>query len=315
MVEMTPSVSICIPAFNEPELIKRALSSIFIQTYTDYEIIITDDSTDNRIENLVKNFDMSKIIYIHNTYQLGSPKNWNKTISISSGKYIKILHHDDFFLDENSLKEFVQMLEKNPNSDLAFCTSIDISPTYEQKIVHTPKKYQLKFLKINPIYLFTKNIIGSPSATIFRRTNKVFFDEKLKWVVDIDLYIRLLMSNNCFIFNPKPLIFISFNHPHQVTRDCENNKNVEIPEYIYLFKKIKKLSIFNLSIYAFLCLLFFKYNIKSVNELIQLGVEPPIPREVSFMILFCTFTMPIGMCYRRIRNIKLGKNFYKTKKI
>ena len=49
-----PKVSICIPTYNQVIYLKRTIDSVFEQTYTDYEIIITDDSPTDVVFDVVK---------------------------------------------------------------------------------------------------------------------------------------------------------------------------------------------------------------------------------------------------------------------
>src|SRR5688572_6037089 len=108
-------VSICIPAYKNASALAKCLNSILCQSFSDFEIIITDDTRDDTIKNLVQNIDFGnkKFIYKHNPVQLGSPENWNAAIKLAGGEYIKVLHHDDWFTDEHSLKVFVDLLENN----------------------------------------------------------------------------------------------------------------------------------------------------------------------------------------------------------
>jgi len=52
---MNHKVSIIIPTYKRPDLIKRAIRSILNQTYQDFEIVIIDDSPDDETEKVVKN--------------------------------------------------------------------------------------------------------------------------------------------------------------------------------------------------------------------------------------------------------------------
>jgi len=106
-------VSICIPAFNQPDYLKRLLESIFIQTFNNYEIVITDDSNNDKISKLVEFYSDIRVHYYKNSKSLGSPNNWNFALQCATGKYIKIMHHDDWFKDEFSLENFVNSIEEN----------------------------------------------------------------------------------------------------------------------------------------------------------------------------------------------------------
>jgi glycosyltransferase involved in cell wall biosynthesis len=84
-------ISICIPAFERTEFLKRLLDSIVIQTFRNFEVIISDDSSSNLNEVLVKNYPSIDIKYIKNESALGSPKNWNNAVSNASHEWIKIM--------------------------------------------------------------------------------------------------------------------------------------------------------------------------------------------------------------------------------
>jgi len=102
-----PYISICIPAFQGEDYLKRLLDSINIQTFKNYEVIISDDSPDDSVERLSENYSNSfRLIYQKNKEPLGSPANWNKSISLANGKWIKIMHDDDWFYDKYALEEF-----------------------------------------------------------------------------------------------------------------------------------------------------------------------------------------------------------------
>ena len=48
-MQTNPKVSICIPTYNNAEEVERLLQSISVQEYKDYEVNISDDSTNNAI--------------------------------------------------------------------------------------------------------------------------------------------------------------------------------------------------------------------------------------------------------------------------
>ncbi len=223
MAGRTKKVSICIPAYKQWLSLKRCLDSIALQTFTDYEIIISDDSPTSEIEELVKQYDQFPIHYHRNEIPLGSPENWNKAMSLAQGKYIQIMHHDDWFSSSSSLGKFVEALDKNATADFAFCACTDIGENLQIK--RRPNRMELHFLKKNPDILAKGNLIGHPSASMFRNQPDIYFDNHLIWLVDIEFYIRILRNNPDFIFIPEYLVNIGIS-PEQITRKCENNKEL-----------------------------------------------------------------------------------------
>ncbi|MDX2173405.1 MAG: glycosyltransferase family A protein [Bacteroidota bacterium] len=279
---MSVKVSICIPTFNQIEFLKKCLESIVIQIFTDFEIVISDDSTNTEVEKLVVAFFKNKNIkhtYHHNSPSLGSPANWNKAISLASGKYIKIMHHDDWFSKEDSLLKFVNTLENNDNSDFAFCSSNIFDVKNETYSLNSPDSDFLNTLKNDPLTLFNSNKIGAPSATIFRNINKLVFDNKMSYLVDVDFYIQCLKQNPRFIFINEPLIINTSNNSNQVTASSINKK-IQIGEYCYLYNKwfngkipTKKYRVFFKDLFAW-------YNLNSFNEIESMGYEKPRPHWI-----------------------------------
>ncbi len=291
-----PKVSVCIPAYKQPELLRRTIKSVLVQDFEDYEIIITDDSPDDSVKELVlEQFTDKRIKYHKNTEKMGSPENWNEAVRLAAGKYIKILHHDDWFSDKDSLSEFVKMLDDNLEADFAFCSSFAYGEDNQLKFVHSPNDEQLKKLSHSPNYLFHGNCIGSPSATIYRNKFDLIFDYKLKWVVDIDFYIRILMKNSKFTFTKRPLICITTGSSLQVTHECIGNKEVEIFEWLYLYNKIKKRTIPSPRHLRFFWSLFRTYKIDSIQKLIAIYKNPPT--EITLIIHLARF---INLLIKRV---------------
>lgn len=228
-------VSICIPAYEKKDSLNKLLKSISDQSYQDYEVIITDDSNEAYDIKTIPDNIKEKTKYIHNKPSLGPSVNWNKAMSLAKGEYIKMMFDDDSFSEADSLEKFVKMLDNDQGCDLAFSGTWQISKHY--KFCRCITAWQLKLLKKNYRFLFLGNYIGAPSATIFRN-KKFLFDEELKWLVDVDLYLSILSINNHFTFTTKPLINIGISE-EQLTNSCINNKKLNLFEKQYIRKKYK----------------------------------------------------------------------------
>ena len=300
---MNPKVSICIPAFEEPELLRKLLNSIIIQSFKDYEVIITDDSISNYVKEVVESYKKDRRIkYYKNSERKGSSENWNEAIKRSSGKYIKIMHHDDWFAFPNSLLEFVRMMEENPHVDFAFSATMIVDEKGFNKSIYSPTKRELKKLTRNPKNLFNKVTIGAPSVTIYRRNLEIYFDRKLKWYVDVDFYIRVLGFNKEFIFTPKPLVCVSNGSSHRVTNECLNKIEVDLFEYLYLFRKIETNKIVDYKYLKTIIIKLLKYNVKSEYDLIKLGIKEPLSNILRIAIVINKFLLKYKEPIKNIRN-------------
>ena len=293
-------VSICIPAYNHPELLRRTLESILAQNFEDYEVIITDDSDGGAVNELVSSFDDKRIHYYKNAMQLGSPANWNRAVSLAKGEYVKVIHHDDWFPDKNCLLQFVKLMDDHPNSVLGFSSAYACLSDGSVAYVHAPTTAQLEELRVNPANLIFNNYIGAPSATIFRNKEHVLFDEDLRWLVDIDLYIALLScSSKSYSYIAEPLVCIALEGDHKVTNECAGNQEVELYEHVLLFNKIQKLprkpSTFKYL--KFFSLLLSRFNISSTAEFRHAAKVQKIPGLQRFALV-------LGIFIRSLQKLK-----------
>ncbi|HUZ60328.1 MAG TPA: glycosyltransferase, partial [Hanamia sp.] len=87
-----PLISICIPAYKHVDYLKKLLDSVSIQTFKDFEVVITDDSPDDGVKQLLETFPTTNNIrYYKNSKALGTPENWNEAIRKSEGTWIKLM--------------------------------------------------------------------------------------------------------------------------------------------------------------------------------------------------------------------------------
>ncbi|MDR1369046.1 MAG: glycosyltransferase [Dysgonamonadaceae bacterium] len=227
--------SICIPAYKRADVLKRALDSVFEQDFSDFEVIVTDDSPDDSVENLVRSYPEGSIHYFRNQKRLGSSENWNEGIRKAQGEYIKILHHDDWFASPQSLRLFVGMLDENPDVNIAFSGSCDIHPNDIKP--HVMNERMRARIAAEPEYLFHGNKIGAPDVCIFRNKRNLFFDSGLVWLVDVDFYIRMLKQNPVFGYTEEILINIGISS-EQITQSCLADSVLQIKETFYLYHKL-----------------------------------------------------------------------------
>jgi glycosyltransferase involved in cell wall biosynthesis len=254
--------------YNQTEFLKKTLDSIAAQTFKNFEVIVSDDSTNNEVKKLVENYrEKFKLIYHKNPSSLGSPANWNKALDLSGGELIKFIHHDDWFKSPDSLREFAHPFE-NKKISFAFCVSEILNVSENTISFNRPSTEFINKIKADPKNLFNDNRIGSPSAVMFRRSD-LRFDEKIKYVVDVDFYIQYLGQRE-FAFIDQPLIVNTSNHPGQVTT-ASLNRETQVGEYAYLYNKVFGNRIPPRNISGFFVSIFKKYSVKSMNGVEELS--------------------------------------------
>lgn len=114
----SPLVSICIPTYNRPEYLRRAVESCLTQTEPRFEIIITDNSTNQESAALAAKWKDPRVRYYSNEGNIGPVGSSNRAVSLSHGKYIKFLMDDDL-LKPRCLELMAKAMEENPSAGIA----------------------------------------------------------------------------------------------------------------------------------------------------------------------------------------------------
>lgn len=231
---MTPLISICIPTYERPDYLKRLLDSIAKQTFRDFEVIITDDSSSDGVEELLfgSNYKFP-LSYQRNPRPLGTPRNWMEGIKLASGHWIKIMHDDDWFTDRYSLENFAAQIDEG--ADVLFSGYHAYEEAKDRTVNKTIRQSVFQAIRKDPYRLFANNLIGPPSVVLFRRSMQELYDPQLKWLVDLEAYVRM-MKRYTSRYIALPLVTMSYNTT-QVTNECFRNPAVEIPEALYYYRK------------------------------------------------------------------------------
>ena len=134
-------VSIIMPSYNAARFIAASIQSVIEQTYTDWELLITDDCSKDNSLIIAKNFaDKDPRIQVYSTVRnSGAAIARNVSIKHAQGRYIAFLDSDDTW-EANKLETQIRFMEKN---NIAFSFSNysvmkeDGTPT--GNIIHAPK--------------------------------------------------------------------------------------------------------------------------------------------------------------------------------
>jgi glycosyltransferase involved in cell wall biosynthesis len=91
-----PLVSIGLAVYNGEQYIRQAIESLLAQDYANYELIISDNASNDRTGEICLEYRDSRIKYYRNPYNLGAIANFNRVFELSSGEYFMWASHDDY---------------------------------------------------------------------------------------------------------------------------------------------------------------------------------------------------------------------------
>jgi glycosyltransferase involved in cell wall biosynthesis len=123
-----PRVSIGMPVYNGDRYVEESIRSLLAQTYTDFELIISDNGSSDSTKMLCRRLaaEDERICYVRQVENLGAAANFNKVFALSRGEYFKWAAHDDL-CDPRFLESCVAILDEREDVVLAFtrCQEID----------------------------------------------------------------------------------------------------------------------------------------------------------------------------------------------
>lgn len=159
-----PLVSIGLPVYNGENFIREAIDSILAQTFKDFELIISDNTSTDKTEEICREYAAKdrRISYYRNEQNLGPAWNYNRVFELSSGKYFKWAAHDDVCAPE-FLERCVEVLEQDASIVLCHPKTKVIDPY--GKVIKNYSKERANSLK--PEERFRDNVFMPECYEIF----------------------------------------------------------------------------------------------------------------------------------------------------
>lgn len=171
-----PLVSVIIPTYNRPHYLKQAIASVVQQTYTNLEIIVSDDCSPEHPQSVIDAFQDTRIRLRRNPTNVGIGLNATSAFKEAQGKYVASLNDDDMW-QPDFLEKLVPPLEADPDLALAFCDYFIINsegaiddPATEQQS-RREKRHQLQPGTHQPFWelgLIDRSVFAASAALIRR---------------------------------------------------------------------------------------------------------------------------------------------------
>lgn len=232
-----PLVSVVIPAYNRPDTLKIAIDSVLEQTYPNIEVIICDDSSDNRVqEMLIPYLDSFSNIKYHKNERNLFLENWHKCYNLATGEYINYLMDDDVFHKEKISK---MMYFFNEFDNITLVTSyrqtIDQFGHYLPPLWATVSLYNetriLDGKELGDIALSQGlNVIGEPTTVLFRKKDLsepfgVYKGKQYSLINDLSAWLSLLSKGKA-VYISEALSYFRL-HPDQNSNKMDQKSGSE----------------------------------------------------------------------------------------
>ena len=202
--ENLPFFSIVIPTHGRLDLFLQTLECLKKQTFKDFEVIISDDSSSKKERNFIKDALLKfhsetniDIKYIFSKVNLGQSKNTNQGLNHIRGKWCRILHSDDV-LDSDLFEEERMLIEQNSDMIAIFHNTVTFHN--EKELICLTNDSYSDFYDLHDANFLIVNSLHShcpvPSALLFKSELMQSigkFDPGIKRACDWDFWNRIVL--------------------------------------------------------------------------------------------------------------------------
>ncbi|MEW6536116.1 MAG: glycosyltransferase [Candidatus Auribacterota bacterium] len=195
---MNPIVSVALPVYNGERFLFEAVSSVFAQSLSDFELIIVDDGSTDRTPAIISRFAQSdtRVRVIRNDTNKGIIPSLNSGIETARAPFIARMDADDRMHPER-LAEQVAFLEKNTDIDVVSCLVEKFSETGIREGYSAYMQWLNSLCTHEDMRreMFVESPIAHPSVMMRTGTLRCAGGyQDHGWPEDYDLWLRLLRS-------------------------------------------------------------------------------------------------------------------------
>lgn len=183
-----PKVSVVICVYKGERFLRAALESVLAQTYPAVEIVVVNDGSPDRSDDVCKPF-LDRIVHLEQGNQ-GLARARNRGIRESSGEYIALIDQDDLWAPDK-LEKQMALFESNPSPGLVY-SDYDQIDSDGRIVRRRTEEGRMRRGMVLPD-LYEHNFISTVSSVFSRRAlDRVgVFNERLHFSLDWDLWLRI----------------------------------------------------------------------------------------------------------------------------
>lgn len=192
-------ISIIIPTYNRKLMLKDAVNSILKQNYSDFEIIIIDDCSEDDTKEIVSSYNSDKIHYYRNEKNSGAGITRKNGYNKCKGKYLVFMDDDDYYLDSAFFSKSIEIFRNNKN----------VSFVSENSLIHyeDTNKYEFEPLNIKGMIRGIDYLKGfqtkfmKPNSTFPTMFRKEILEKvgNIEMLNDSSIYMYALLYGDAFI--------------------------------------------------------------------------------------------------------------------
>ena len=231
---MIPKVSVILSSYNHGKYISEAIESVLNQTFTDFELLIFDDSSSDNSREIIKTFTDSRIKFFLHEVNRGPIACLQECMEVTQGKYIAIHHSDDVW-KPNKLEKQVDFLDTHQNYDACFTWVEIIDEDGNKYEISEKDNYHAVFDQENRTrekwlhdLFFSGNCFCHPSVLLRNKKNlhnEIYGVHGFWQLPDYTAWVRLLLQSDLYVITERLTLF-------RLRRKKQDNTSAERPDTV-----------------------------------------------------------------------------------
>jgi glycosyltransferase involved in cell wall biosynthesis len=213
----SPRVTVTIPTYNRASRLRRTLASVLEQSLGDFEVVVSDNASEDDTAAVVASFDDARVHYRRNERNLGHFANLSVGLHAGTAPYLTVLPDDDVMLPGH-LEQKVAFLDEHPDVGLVHSAFRRITQTPGEEDQESDEYPGGSSDWVEPSRSVIRRIIDSPYyisyATALMRRSIVSPDECFaaedRTADDVGLSLRLVCGAGEIGYLARPLVGITF---------------------------------------------------------------------------------------------------------
>lgn len=186
-------VSIIMPSYNTAKYIGESIDSVIEQTYKNWELIIVDDCSTDNTDEVVAQYDDSRIIYLKNEKNSGAAVSRNKALRVAKGEWIAFLDSDDLWDTTKLEKQLKFMIDNGYKFSCTGRDEIDEDSNSLGRITTSPKH-------ITPFGMYLYCWVGCLAVMYHSPTVGLIQIDDIKKNNDYAMWLKVIKKCDCYCF-------------------------------------------------------------------------------------------------------------------
>lgn len=238
-------VTVAMPVYNGERYIRQAIQGVLDQSFQDFELLIINDASTDGTLAAIGEYTDPRIRLVNNVKNIGGYGNFNKCLSLASGKYIFFNHQDDVMMPD-LLEKATTVCEDNADISCCGVNAVCIDEnSAKMGVFFTYSESDILFSRDTFLDSYFTRYSMAIACTLIRmdviRKNALCFSEKEGNSSDMVFWVRLALCSERLYFMQTPLFYRRIHHGQWSCGFCttkESFKNLIFKTHMTVFSCI-----------------------------------------------------------------------------